>query len=206
MSIFKKHVNKDGNLIAKTTREKGLFGDDYEKTVDRDGNLISKTTREKGLFGDDYKKTVDKDGNLISKTTREKGLFGEVYEKTVDKDGNVISKSTEEKSGCFITEACMNARDLPDDCYELTVLREFRDRYVLSLSKGEQIVRDYYEVAPRIVSCIEKQDNVSEIYTYIYEIIMKVLKQIEIKDFNEAINLYINLINELKDLYIDDNS
>ena len=35
-------------------------------------------------------------------------------------------------SGCFLTTATVKYMGKPDDCYELTVLRDFRDKYMLT--------------------------------------------------------------------------
>jgi len=41
-----------------------------------------------------------------------------------------------------------------DNCYELTVLRWFRDNYVLS-----EDIEHYYDVAPVIVEAIDQEKN-----------------------------------------------
>lgn len=43
------------------------------------------------------------------------------------------------------------AMGLPDDCYELTVLRGFRDNYLKNRENGAQDIADYYRNAPQIV-------------------------------------------------------
>ena len=47
-------------------------------------------------------------------------------------------------SGCFLTSACVEARGLPDDCYELRVLRNFRDSYLVKQDCGECEINHYY--------------------------------------------------------------
>jgi hypothetical protein len=56
--------------------------------------------------------------------------------------------------GCFIAAACTEARGLPDDCYELMLLRLFRREYVEKLPDGAQVLAEYREKAPRIVDAI----------------------------------------------------
>ncbi len=56
--------------------------------------------------------------------------------------------------GCFITAACVEAMSLPDDCYELMLLRLFRREYVERLPDGAQVLAEYREKAPRIVDAI----------------------------------------------------
>ena len=56
--------------------------------------------------------------------------------------------------GCFVTAACVEAMSLPDDCYELMLLRLFRREYVEKLPDGAQVLAEYREKAPRIVDAI----------------------------------------------------
>lgn len=55
---------------------------------------------------------------------------------------------------CLVTTACVQEIGLPDDCYELTALRSFRDDYMLSLKNGPSMVDLYYEVAPVVLQSI----------------------------------------------------
>ena len=66
------------------------------------------------------------------------------------------TKHGSSSSGCYLTSACTQARGLPDDCEELTVLRAFRDTYVRALPTGEADVRRYYATAPQIVNAIHR--------------------------------------------------
>ena len=62
-----------------------------------------------------------------------------------DEDGNVTS-STDIK--CYLTTACMrhNNENFDDNCYELKVLRWFRDNFV-----SKEDIEHYYKMAPYIV-------------------------------------------------------
>ena len=40
--------------------------------------------------------------------------------------------------GCYLTTACVVAKNLPDDCEELTALRNFRDTYLRNHENGEE--------------------------------------------------------------------
>ena len=53
------------------------------------------------------------------------------YCRNYDYDDCPIYKGND-SGGCFLTSACTEARGLPDDCHELTVLRAFRDGYLRS--------------------------------------------------------------------------
>ena len=51
-----------------------------------------------------------------------------------------------------------------DDCYELTVLRWFRDNFV-----SKEDIEHYYETAPVIVEAINREEKKDIIYDYIYD-------------------------------------
>ncbi len=51
-----------------------------------------------------------------------------------------------------------------DNCYELTVLRWFRDNFVF-----KEDIKHYYKIAPVIVEAIDKEQHSNMIYDYIYD-------------------------------------
>lgn len=59
------------------------------------------------------------------------------------------------KSGCFLTTAACQYKGLPDDCYELTMMREFRDRKLLTTASGQALVAEYYDRVPELVPLLE---------------------------------------------------
>ena len=58
--------------------------------------------------------------------------------------------------------------EFDDNCYELTVLRWFRDNFV-----SKEDIELYYNVAPTIVKNIDALDNNEQIYNYIYSHIVE---------------------------------
>ena len=77
-------------------------------------------------------------------------------------------KAGSTSGGCFLTSACTEARGLPDNCEELTVLRAFRDGYMKSLPQGQADICQYYHIAPAIVEKIHALPNAKEIFDNIY--------------------------------------
>lgn len=63
------------------------------------------------------------------------------------------------KKGCFLTTAACELRGLPDDCYELSTLRRFRDNVLLTSPKGRDLIEEYYKEAPRLVSLVEEEEE-----------------------------------------------
>ena len=77
-----------------------------------------------------------------------------------DKDGNRITwyydyqGGTCEKNPCFLTTACADFAGLPDDCFELSSLRRFRDEALTHMPGGMDDIALYYRVAPAILDRI----------------------------------------------------
>ena len=77
-----------------------------------------------------------------------------------------------------------------DNCYELKILRWFRDKFVF-----EDDIKYYYEIAPIIVEAINNEKDNEAIYRYIYHNVIKYcINQIESKNFEEAYLRYKNYI------------
>lgn len=106
--------------------------------------------------------------------------------------------------GCFLTSACCSYKGFPDDCYELTSLRSFRDEYLRNTSDGRKMVDEYYSIAPSIVSAIEKQENKEKIYEEIYASVLECVKLIEDGRFEETTFAYKKMVADLSELYLND--
>ncbi|MDD7641674.1 MAG: hypothetical protein PUK75_04195 [bacterium] len=103
---------------------------------------------------------------------------------------------------CYITTAVCESRQKPDDCYELSLLRSFRDDYLLKSDEGAKMVDEYYDVAPSIVKHIGKRENADEIYEGIWQqYLSPCIRLIESGQNEECVDLYRHMVYELKDLY-----
>lgn len=69
--------------------------------------------------------------------------------------------------GCYITTAVCEELGKPDDCYELTMFRGFRDNYLRHQPDGEALIQRYYDTAPAIVAKIDRQPNRGDIYRHL---------------------------------------
>ena len=100
-----------------------------------------------------------------------------------------VDGKKESTSGqCYLTSACMKhfQDEFDDNCYELTVLRWFRDNFV-----SKEDIELYYNVAPIIVQNIDALDDNEQIYNYIYShIVEPSVKAIENGDYDFAYNRY----------------
>lgn len=74
---------------------------------------------------------------------------------------------------CYITTAVCESLGRPDDCYELNLLREYRDGYLNSLPEGDDLIRQYYDVAPTIVKRINREADPGKVYAGIWRDYLK---------------------------------
>ena len=98
------------------------------------------------------------------------------------------SQKDSHSGSCYLTSACMKhfQDEFDDNCYELTVLRWFRDNFV-----SKEDIALYYEVAPTIVENIDALEDNDKIYDYIYNHIVEAcVKAIENGDYDFAYNRY----------------
>ena len=103
---------------------------------------------------------------------------------------------------CYITTAVCESQHKADDCYELSLLRTFRDAYLLLSKEGEAMVREYYDVAPSIVKHIGKRADADAIYEGIWQqYLSPCIRLIESGQNEECVDLYKHMVYELKDLY-----
>lgn len=102
------------------------------------------------------------------------------------------SDTNSSSGGCYLTSACMKyfQDKFDDNCYELTVLRWFRDNFV-----SKEDIEHYYEVAPIIVETINKEEKSDIIYNYIYDnIVDYCVEQIEQGNYANAYSRYKNSV------------
>lgn len=64
---------------------------------------------------------------------------------------------------CFITTACCELLGLPDDCFELAVLRRYRDRVLATLPGGAAAIADYYEIASAILARLPQEHRAARL-------------------------------------------
>lgn len=121
---------------------------------------------------DDYNRGEDADSSRVESNDSSNPTTGEV----------------QENGGCYLTSACMKyfQEKFDDNCYELTVLRWFRDNFV-----SKEDVEHYYEVAPIIVEAISKEEKSNVIYDYIFDnIVDYCVEQIEQGNYEVAYKRY----------------
>lgn len=58
---------------------------------------------------------------------------------------------------CYVTTAVCEGLGKGTDCYELNVLKRYRDEYLEHAKGGHELVEEYYDIAPTIVKRMEKE-------------------------------------------------
>lgn len=112
------------------------------------------------------------------------------------------SKNSSKKRNCFLTTACVDARGLPDDCYELTMLRQFRDGYMNCLPDGQAMIDEYYTIAPKIVAAIQVDPDQKVVWADIYNVIAQCIIKIDANNPQHALMLYKSMVQQLANQYV----
>ncbi len=112
-------------------------------------------------------------------------------------------RSTREKLhdalNCYLTTACIQTRGLPDDCFELTTLRRFRNEVMATRLEGRVDIEEYKRIAPEIVRRLNLKPDSREIYSEIYhQTIQPAVRLVQSGDFQKAYNTYKSGVLELK--------
>ena len=150
------------------------------------------------------KKAPGKANSTAKKASKPVATKKAAVKKTVKKKATkpVVKKRASKKDEeCFLTTACVNYYALADDAYELTTLRAFRDQYMLKRHEGKALVKQYYRVAPLIVSLIKKDKAHRRVYQYIYQCIQKACAEIEQRQYAIAQQTYTALVTHLSEKY-----
>lgn len=104
---------------------------------------------------------------------------------------------------CYITTAVCRSLDKPDNCYELTALRQYRDDYLLASESGARLVEEYYNIAPTIVKRINRQGDAGEIYRGIWEkYLSPCIRLIEENKKEECREIYSLMVRKLEREYL----
>ncbi|MBR0261741.1 MAG: hypothetical protein IJQ85_08115 [Selenomonadaceae bacterium] len=106
------------------------------------------------------------------------------------------------QNNCFVTTAVCGSFNKPDDCYELTAFRKFRDTWLAAQPDGKSLIAEYYAIAPRIVANINSLADAKKIYKNIWqEYLEPCLNFIKRGDNLSCKNKYVEMVRELKKIY-----
>lgn len=128
----------------------------------------------------------------------------EEFPKSIIKKGTFehINAGFRKKGFCYITTAVCETLHKPDNCYELTMFRDFRDNYLLKQEDGKELVGEYYLVAPLIVEHINSFEERDKIYQEIWNNYLNgCLMSIESGDNEKCKEDYSKMVRELQMKY-----
>ena len=125
------------------------------------------------------------------------------YEKPCDPYAEA-PKHNENDGGCYLTGACVRSRGLADDCDELTILRHYRDTYLVHRAGGSADIARYYKSAPVIVERINAQPDPAAIWDKLYETLVRPCVEFIRQGKNEeAYQVYKSVTLQLENEYVD---
>ena len=105
--------------------------------------------------------------------------------------------------GCFLTTACVMAGGLPDDCHQLQVLRDFRDKYVRNIPGGTELLKTYYRVAPEIVKAISISKDAKQEYERMFSEVANAVNLVVNAKNIEAVKSYKAMFDRLFSTYLN---
>jgi tetratricopeptide (TPR) repeat protein len=109
----------------------------------------------------------------------------------------------QDKGGCFITTAVCESFSKPDDCYELTAFRNFRNNWLALQPGGKELIARYYRIAPAIVAAIDTTPEKNAIYRGIWDTYLsECLRLIEDGKFEVCGQKYTEMVKNLEKEWI----
>lgn len=131
------------------------------------------------------------DGITKNKGARESG--------TAAKKMSSTDTSQKKSSDCFITTVVYKCFGKPDDCYELTMFRSFRDNWLARQPDGRDLIAEYYAIAPAIVRRIDLMTSSAAIYQQIWQqYLAPCLKYLEQGENEACKKHYVDMVKALK--------
>jgi len=105
--------------------------------------------------------------------------------------------------GCVFTSAVCVFQNKPDDCYELTTLRSFRDGWVGRQKGGPEAVAWYYACSQHIVDVIGKEPDKDQVWKAVYRMyVAPAIAFIEAGDNPSAARLCVEMVKDLNARYV----
>lgn len=113
---------------------------------------------------------------------------------------SVVGSSSSRSSGrCFLTTAACEYFGKEDDCYELTMLRHFRDAWLAKQADGAALIAEYYRIAPPIVEKLNASEWRDKIYQDIWgQYILPCVSLIEQESYEPCRTLYEKMVRDIK--------
>jgi hypothetical protein len=101
---------------------------------------------------------------------------------------------------CFITTAVCRDSMKPDDCYELEALRNYRDNWLAHSPGGGELIREYYRIAPFIVTAMDLTGG--DYKALEREYITPCVRDIEAGNMETCRDRYVKMVRSLEARYL----
>lgn len=126
-----------------------------------------------------------------------------LYDPDWKKEFKKKEEKKEDTGWCFISTACFKSLGFDDNSIELQKLRSYRDDYLSKIPTGKNRINEYYLLAPKIVNNIDSSINSSEIYSFIYEKMIKPsIDFIDSKELEKTFSLFEEGFKVIKQNYL----
>lgn len=103
---------------------------------------------------------------------------------------------------CYLTTVTVSCLGYPDDCIYLNTLRAFRDDVMKQTPQWIPLLEEYQIVGPIISHKIANDNDKLQIATNLFETYIKpVCNLVNARKFDEAVELYKQMVFELKARY-----
>lgn len=106
-------------------------------------------------------------------------------------------------SGCFLTTTICEMFGFEDNCFGLETMRNFRDTVLVNNPRYYELLTEYEVIGPVISENMHNDEHgleVAEYYyeNYIYDIVVNLSTK---KDYNDAVDKYVDMVNDMKRMY-----
>jgi len=171
-------------------------------------DMVEKKKRKGQLYNDsayvaifvipliDYYKAeaTDKLAEAVVKAWREAFKENQINRGSFDS----INGGFKRRKFCYITTAVCDSLGKADDCYELSVLRKYRDEWLTLQDGGQELIDEYYDTAPHILNQIQNSPEPKTVYSQLYNAYIKpCITHIEKDNYEQCKQLYVQMVRSL---------
>lgn len=104
-------------------------------------------------------------------------------------------------SFCFVSTVICEYLGKTDDCEELNTLREYRDKWLRNQPGGQQLITEYYNSAPLIVSKLKASINYEGYCQFLWDnYLQQCIMLIEEQQYESCKKLYIKMYRHLQQM------
>lgn len=134
---------------------------------------------------------------LACREAKKNQSYGSTYSNSYSSPRPSGSSRSSGNSGsfCFITTAVCDYYGKSDDCQELNILRNYRDTWLRNQPDGEEIIAEYYNKAPLLVSLLKTSEHYEKYCEILWtRYIQPCLDMIKKGAFEECKQLYYKMV------------